>query len=206
MNPNPHALRAAPSRIGPGASPMVADCPPPWRSAEDRPSLRPRPWHVLSPEDRSRVQDLSIDPRQAAHAGALERALASCELADPDEQTGLSLWLGDTPVGFLVLSRGALVPAWAPPGSAGISALRIDARFQGHGLGQTALRVAEAWLAQHWPACTQLVLSVDESNTVARRTCARAGFQPCQSPRPGRDGAVHDLCKRLGPAVPLDAG
>jgi RimJ/RimL family protein N-acetyltransferase len=152
------------------------------------------------------VQDLSVDARQTAYAGALERALASCELADPEQQTGLSLWLGDTPVGFLVLSRGTLAPTWAPLGSAGVSAWRIDARFQGHGLGQTALRVAEAWLAQHWPACTQLVLSVDESNTVARRACARAGFVPCQAPRPGRDGAVHDLCKRLVPELPLDAG
>ena len=206
MNQNPQALRATVSRVGPGGTTMVTDCPPPWRSADDRPSLRPRPWHVLSPEDRSRVQDLSIDARQTVYAGALERALASCELANPDEQTGLSLWLGDTPVGFLMLSRGTLVPAWAPPGSAVVSALRIDARFQGHGLGQTALRVAEAWLAQHWPACTQLVLSVDESNTVARRACARAGFTPCQAPRPGRDGAVHDLSKHRGSVAPLDAG
>ncbi len=202
MNPNPQALWATPSRVAPVASAP----PPPWWTASARPPLRPRPWHALSPEDRSRVQDLSIDAQQTAWAGALERALASCELANPDEQTGLSLWLGDTPVGFLVLSRGALAPAWAAQGSVGIGALRIDARFQGHGLGQTALRVAEAWLAQHWPDSTQMVLSVDESNTVARRACARAGFVSCEAAWAGRGGAVHELCKRIGPVAPLDAG
>ncbi|WP_411776664.1 hypothetical protein [Caballeronia glathei] len=57
-----------------------------------------------------------------------------------------------------------------------LSALRIDLRFQGLGVGTAALRHLPARLLTHWVDTTSIMLSVDEEHMAGRRSYAKAGW------------------------------
>jgi RimJ/RimL family protein N-acetyltransferase len=167
-------------------------------------SLALERWQVLDTAQRLAVQALQIPQAQIEFAGSVERAVAACESASEDEVAGLAILQGAHPVGFVVLSRGSKQPAWAPGGSVALTAMRIDSREQGKGLGKAALGLLDAWLGQHWPTADTLALCVDEENHAGRRAYAAAGFAEYTEPKLGRIGVVRYLSKRLA-AAPFEA-
>ncbi len=76
------------------------------------------------------------------------------------------------------------MPDWAPPGSAALTAMRVDLREQGKGHGKAALGLLTSWLLSHWPETRAVALLVDDANQAGRRAYAAAGFTEYTEPRP----------------------
>jgi RimJ/RimL family protein N-acetyltransferase len=158
-------------------------------------------WQALSPRLREAVTCLHIDPLQIEFAGTIDRAIQSCDEASSDEVAGLAILRADRPIGFVVLSRGGKSPLWAPPNSVALTAMRIDARHQGQGLGKQALAAVDRWIVEHWGNTLLLALCVDDVNEVGKRAYAHAGFAEYMAPVQGRIGLVRYLSKRLAAAA-----
>lgn len=154
-------------------------------------------WQALDADDQARVRGLAISPQQIEFAGTVDRAIAACEAASPDAVAGLAIVRQGRPVGFVVLSRGPSLPAWAPATSVALTAMRIDAALQGQGIGSAALQAVEGWLRTHWPEATAVALSVDDENPAGRRAYAQAGYVEYAEPRQGRIGLVRYLHRPL---------
>lgn len=154
-------------------------------------------WQLLDSHQREEVQTLQISQQQIEFAGTIERAIAACEAASEDEVAGLAILHCGRPVGFVVVSRGSKQPAWALGGSVALTAMRIDSREQGQGLGKAALSLLDVWLRDHWPSSSTLALCVDDENHAGRRAYAAAGFSEYMEPQAGRIGVVRYLSKHL---------
>ncbi|WP_431266449.1 GNAT family N-acetyltransferase [Roseateles chitinivorans] len=120
-----------------------------------------------------------------------------CDASAEGQVTGLAI-VEQQIVGFLVLKRGASLPAWAQASDAVISAMRIDLAHQGKGFGTLALRAVFDWVRQQWPEAARLVLSVDEGNTPGRRAYEKAGFIDAGVREQGRIGWVRYMARTLG--------
>lgn len=122
-------------------------------------------WQSLTGDQRERVLALHISPEQIEFAGTTAQAVSVCEGASPDEVAGLAILESETPIGFVLLSRGARLPDWAPAGAAALRAMRIDSREQGkatdalrwhwwlHGCRNTGCPAASshcAWTTRTW--------------------------------------------------------
>jgi RimJ/RimL family protein N-acetyltransferase len=154
-------------------------------------------WQSLTGEQRERVLALHISPEQIEFAGSTALAVSVCEGASPDEVAGLAILESASPIGFVLLSRGAQLPDWAPAGSVALRAMRIDSREQGKGHGRAALVQVAAWVSEHWASCKTLALCVDDQNLAARRAYEVAGFTEYAEPRAGRIGLVRYLSMPL---------
>ncbi len=156
-------------------------------------SLQLQRWQSLTSEQRESVLALHISPEQIEFAGTTAQAVSACEGASPDEVTGLAILESEIPIGFVLLSRGARLPDWAPAGSAALRAMRIDRREQGKGHGQASLAQVAAWVRAYWGVCKTLALCVDDQNLAARRAYQAAGFTEYAEPKAGRIGLVRYL-------------
>lgn len=154
-------------------------------------------WQSLTGEQRERVLALHISPEQIEFAGSTALAVSVCEGASPDEVAGLAILESASPIGFVLLSRGAQLPDWAPAGSVALRAMRIDSREQGKGHGRAALVQVAAWVPEHWASCKTLALCVDDQNFAARRAYEVAGFTEYAEPKVGRIGLVRYLWRSL---------
>lgn len=154
-------------------------------------------WHTLGPHTRDAVRRLAVEPRQIEFAGTTDSAIRACEDADPAAVRGLALMHHDDVVGFVVLKRGPVAPAWAPSNAAVISGLRVDAAWQGRGIGTGALHTLADWVRTNWPECTRFALRVDDDNAAAIRAYAKAGWVECGERRAGRVGLERTLSLAL---------
>lgn len=158
-------------------------------------------WQSLTSEQREHVLALHISPEQIEFAGTTAQAVSVCEDASTDEVAGLAILGSASPIGFVLLSRGARLPDWAPAGSAALRAMRIDSREQGKGHGKASLAQVAAWVSEHWASCKTLALCVDDQNLAARRAYEVAGFTEYAEPRAGRIGQVRYLAKPLAASL-----
>lgn len=154
-------------------------------------------WQSLSPSQQAAVLTLSVTAQQIEFAGTVEHSVQVCQADQADEIAGLAIIEAGSVVGFLLLKRGASAPAWAGVTAVVVSAMRIDTLQQGKGLGSAALRAVPGWLAEHWPGATELILSVDEENRLARNAYAKAGFVDLGKKEEGRIGWVRYMARPL---------
>lgn len=160
-------------------------------------ALQLQSWWSLEDVLRRQVLALHIDPEQVEYAGTIQRAVTTLGHEENQNVAGLALLRPNEAVGFLVLKRGDSAPTWATAGMAVVSAMRVDLRHQGGGVGSQALLALPPWLGEHWPACSTLALSVDEQNTRGIRAYARAGFKDTGKREHGRIGWVRYMHKAL---------
>ena len=154
-------------------------------------------WDALTDAERHAVSTLSVTEEQVEFAGSVERAMQTCEADADGNVAGLAVLAAQQVVGFLVLKRGASLPAWAQASDAVISAMRIDLAHQGKGYGTLALRAVYAFVRTQWPASARLVLSVDEENAPGRRAYETAGFIDSGLREQGRIGWVRYMARAL---------
>ncbi len=133
-------------------------------------------WQDISPSQKAAVEQLAIDKQQVQYAGPTDRAVAASASDVSGDVQGLVIFHRDIVVGLLLLKRRGSLPEWAVRRAAVVSALRIDQRFQGQGIGTTALKLLPIWLSREWPEITCIMLSVDEANLQGRRVYEKAGW------------------------------
>jgi RimJ/RimL family protein N-acetyltransferase len=156
-------------------------------------------WEKLSPAQIIDVENLKISDQQIEYAGPTHRAVEACKADLTGDIQGAAIFDGEVVAGFLVLKRRSTAPSWASAGAVVISALRIDLRFQGSGIGTAALRHLPEWLLTHWGDATSIMLSVDEENEAARRSYAKAGWVDLGTRDKGRIGWVRYMKYDLQP-------
>jgi ribosomal protein S18 acetylase RimI-like enzyme len=152
-------------------------------------------WPSMSAADQDRVRRLTIAPRQVEYAGSTANAVAACDDGDPKQVVGLALRVDGAIVGFVVVKRRDAAPDWATPGTAVLSALRVDVQHQGRGIGSAALPAIAAWVRGHWKSATSLALTVDEENVAAIRAYAKAGWCEIGERVEGRIGWVRTMAR-----------
>jgi RimJ/RimL family protein N-acetyltransferase len=153
-------------------------------------------WQALDADDRDAVRGLALSAEQLEFAGPVERAIAACEAADPALVAGLAIRAGTEVVGWLTLKRGAAAPDWAD-GAVVVGGLRIASSRQGRGLGAMALDLLPAWVAQHWPGASRLLLRVDDGNAAGIRAYEKAGWTEVGERRVGRVGVERTMALAL---------
>ena len=155
------------------------------------------PWNQLTQVERDAVRAFQIDERQGEYAGPISRAIAAVESATTDEVIGMAFEMDAVIVGFVVLKSGASAPTWAGENTIVISAMRIDAQYQGRGFGTLALNAVATWVHLHMPLCTSIKLSVDEENIAGIRAYTKAGFVDDGIRETGRIGWVRYMTKSI---------
>jgi RimJ/RimL family protein N-acetyltransferase len=157
------------------------------------PPLRLLAWPDLSPGQQAQVRGLAVSEDGVEFAGAGDKQVAAVEAESGDDLVGLAIITGEQAVGFLVLKQRSKAPAWARPGDAVVSGMRIDQQVQGTGIGSSALALLPQWLRQHWPGCAAIALTVDENNLRGIKAYARAGFVDQGLRETGRIGWVRRM-------------
>ncbi|MGA3249646.1 MAG: GNAT family N-acetyltransferase [Paraburkholderia sp.] len=147
-------------------------------------------WEELSPSQKIDVENLKISDQQIEYAGPTRRTVEACISDLTGDIQGAAIFDGEVIVGFLVLKRRSAAPSWASTGAAVISALRVDLRVQGLGIGTAALQRLPEWLLTHWADTASIMLSVDEENETGRRSYAKAGWLDLGTRDTGRIGWV----------------
>jgi diamine N-acetyltransferase len=130
----------------------------------------PGPTITLREINRSNwrdVVDLDVREDQRRFVAPVSRYLCLC--AYEDVWRPLGGYDGDVPVGFLMWGRD---PA---DGSHWIGGVVVDAAKQGQGYGRAMLAAAVEFL-RRLPGCTQIALSYQPENAVARALYASLGF------------------------------
>lgn len=159
-----------------------------------------KPWWALSARQQSQVLVLRIDHVQGEQAGTIERAAAAAAERSAADACGLAILAAEEVAGVLMLKRRSKAPAWAPPEVSVVSALRVDPKHRGQGIGSQALAALPSWLGAHWPECNSLAISVAEENAKGIKAYERAGFKDNGIREQSRTGWVRYMSKWL--AVP----
>ncbi|MBU3056088.1 GNAT family N-acetyltransferase [Pseudomonas indica] len=147
-----------------------------------------RDWHELSARQRLAFTELRIDNEQQTFAGRIDDAIRACEQAAPCHLRGLAVLHNERPVGFLLLKRPPLSPAWAPDDAITLHALQIDLSHQGRGYGRSALAALPSLAMRAWPQARYLALSVDAHNAAAMALYVRSGWLDSGQTYQGRLG------------------
>lgn len=76
-----------------------------------------------------------------------------------------------------------------------IRSFSTDTRFQGRGYGQEVFRLLPAFMEQHFPAFTELVLAVNTENEAGQALYEKCGFMDTLQCARGRSGTVNIMRK-----------
>jgi RimJ/RimL family protein N-acetyltransferase len=154
-------------------------------------------WGSLSQASRTEVRGLVLSEPQVEYAGTIERSIERCRSDTTGDVQGVAIFQGDTVVGFLELKRRLAAPVWASSQTVVVSSLRIDQRFQGQGIGTTALTFLPAFVLHWWSDAESIMLAVDEENGAARRSYEKAGWVETGVREQGRIGWVRYMNRLL---------
>ncbi|CAG8868125.1 hypothetical protein PS627_02888 [Pseudomonas fluorescens] len=124
-------------------------------------------YHGLSALQRSQLIDIDLQPGQVRFAGDISSALYILLSVHSDDRRGVALLVDDTPRAFMLIERGAHLPAWAEPDAVTLSALQVDWRCQGRGFGRFCMTALPALVRGVWPQARRMQLSVDPQNEAA---------------------------------------
>lgn len=134
-------------------------------------------YSQLTPAQRGQLLEIQLPSEQQCFAGDIADALYLLLGCGSDQRRGVALLLDDVPRAFLLLQRGAFLPAWGQPDAAMMTALQVDRRFQGQGLGRFCMQALPALLRTMWPDLRRLQLSVDRANLGALALYRATGWR-----------------------------
>lgn len=142
---------------------------------------------------RSRLASLRVDAVQEDLGGTFKGSLSEWEAATPRDILGLGFFLGNEPVGIVLLKRPPLSPDWVNDDSMSLHGLKIAADWQGRGLGRAAFGLALQQGRAKWPEIKQLALAVDAGNEPALAVYRGYGMTDSGPVFRGRIGLEHRL-------------
>lgn len=125
-------------------------------------SLRP-----VSPENFDEITRLQVREDQKHFVASNLYSLAEAHVFPG--RTPLAIYADETPVGFLMYVN------WEERQQYWIFRLLVDEKYQGHGYGRAAMRLAIERM-RALPGCTQIYISYEPENNTARTLYASLGF------------------------------
>lgn len=81
--------------------------------------------------------------------------------------------------------------------SALIRSLSINPDFQGKGIGKQAMIEVDYFIKNHFPDCNEIVLAVNEANTLAFQLYIKTGYVYEGKVKEGRCGSQYQMSKKL---------
>ncbi|WP_282937327.1 GNAT family N-acetyltransferase [Paenibacillus sp. RC67] len=140
-----------------------------------------------SPEWDSTIRGFTLDEEQKNFV-ALPSAIIDLSLEDRDRYPVVIL-LEEEPVGFFVLHHSEEFRTLAGNKDALLlRAFSIDRNHQGKGLASKAMNQLPELVLNHFPQVNEVVLAVNESNSLAKRLYEKSGFHYKGINRAGRSG------------------
>lgn len=154
-------------------------------------------YRDLSQAQRDQLIDIEVHPEQRRFAGDMCSALYILLSTDGDDMRGVVVLRDGVPQAFLLLQRGVFLPAWAEADAAIISALQVDRRHQGQGLGRFCMTALPRLVRTAWPDVGCLQLSVDMDNQTALALYQATGWIVSGDGYRARKGFERQMTLRL---------
>ena len=131
---------------------------------ENPPAVSLRP---VTPENFNEVARMQVRNDQKHFVASNLYSLAEAHVFP--ERYPLAIYADEIPVGFLMYCY------WEERQQYWIFRLLVDEKYQGHGYGRAAMRLAIERI-RALPGCTQIYISYEPENNAARTLYARLGF------------------------------
>lgn len=121
---------------------------------------------------------IKLDEREEDFAGgSMETVFERLKGASSPHAYHPFLVVADEVVGFFMLREGPALPTWAKSNAISLHNFRISTHMQGRGYGAAALVLGARWITVHRSEVSELMLSVNAENTIARSFYTRHGFK-----------------------------
>ena len=145
------------------------------------------------------LRSLSISKDQEEFGGTFAESLDASLSETAGAVQGVCFVADNTPIGIVVLKRAPAAAVWVPKNAVSLHGFKIDIRWQGKGLGKTALQLAVETSTRTWPDAQQLVLAVDADNSAALAVYRSFGMTDSGPIYSGRIGQERRLSMSISP-------
>ncbi len=100
--------------------------------------------------------------------------------------------------GFLVFDFGAdKFDLTDNPNSVLLRSLSVNPEFQGKGIGKAVMQIIDEFVKKHFDTCDEIVLAVNQNNTLAYEIYLKTGYSYDGKMREGRSGPQYLMYKKL---------
>lgn len=151
----------------------------------------------FTPEDLTRLRYV-LDEKQSLYTSTAEQALERIKERGDNLAFPVSVFDDETVAGFLVLDFGAdKFDITDNPNSVLLRSLSINPEFQGKGIGKSAMLATDEFVKKHFTTCDEIVLAVNQNNTLAYDIYLKTGYSYDGKMREGRSGPQYLMYKKL---------
>lgn len=139
-----------------------------------------------------------LDEVQSLYTSTAEQALERIKERNDGLAFPVSIFNDEILVGFLVLDFGAdKFDITDNPNSVLLRSLSINPDFQGKGIGKSMMFVIDEFVKKHFDTCDEIVLAVNQNNTLAYEIYLKTGYLYDGKIREGRTGPQYLMSKKL---------
>lgn len=153
--------------------------------------------HFFKPEDFSGLQ-YSLDETQSLFTATALEALERIKERDDDWAHPITIFHDRKPAGFFVLDFGEdKLDLTDNKNSVLLRSFSVNPQLQGKGIGKSAMLKLDDFVKEHFRACDEIVLAVNEKNCSAYQLYLKAGYVFEGKTRVGRSGPQFLMHKTL---------
>ena len=139
-----------------------------------------------------------LDENQSMFTSSVENALHRIKERNDGKAFPITIFLDDKKVGFFVLDFGNdKFPLSENQKCVLLRSLSINPDFQGKGIGKASMLKIEAFVRENFPDCNEVVLAVNEKNTLAFELYLKTGYLYEGKIIEGRVGPQFVMFKKL---------
>ncbi|MCU7612927.1 GNAT family N-acetyltransferase [Chryseobacterium sp. GMJ5] len=145
--------------------------------------------------------DYALDDIQSQFTATAKQALEKIEernLNDDFFAYPITIFYNEKAAGFFVLDFGDdKLDLTENKNAVLLRSLSVNPDFQGKGIGKQAMIEVDLFIREHFSECDEIVLAVNEKNTVAFQIYSNTGYQYEGKMRDGRSGPQFLMTKKL---------
>lgn len=149
------------------------------------------------PEDLSDLNYV-LDEAQCLYTSTAEQALERIKERGDILAFPVTIFNDGIVVGFLVLDFGAdKFDITDNSDSVLLRSLSINPALQGKGIGKSVMVIVDEFIKDHFESCDEIVLAVNQNNTIAYEIYLKTGYLFDGKVREGRSGSQFLMSKKL---------
>lgn len=142
-----------------------------------------------------------LDDVQMRHTSTVDLALKRTRERIENEiftDYPITIFYNEKAVGFFILDFGKdKFELTQNENSILIRSLSINPKFQGQGIGKSAMFLVTDFIQTNFPNVNEIVLTVNVKNEIAHQIYVEVGFQFEGKTKEGRSGLQYVLCKKF---------